>query len=87
MSDVIKKVCLKGWFTRHQICRQNLLLKETCRTQKIRPDFLFWPPFLGREMQPVNCLPPRTIVFRKIIFRDCPINHSLSNEVVGQTMI
>ena len=22
-----KKVCLKGWFTRHQICRQDLLVK------------------------------------------------------------
>ena len=27
-SDVIKKVYLKGWFTRHQICRQDLLVEK-----------------------------------------------------------
>ena len=26
-SDVMKKVYLKGWFTRHQISRQDLLVK------------------------------------------------------------
>ena len=37
---------------------------------------------LDRGMQRVNWLPPRTIVarvFLKIIFRGCPIIHSLSN--------
>ena len=26
-SDMMKKGYLKGWFTRHQICRQDLLVK------------------------------------------------------------
>ena len=27
-SDVMKKVYLKGWFTRDQICRQDLLVEK-----------------------------------------------------------
>ena len=30
---------IKGWFTRPQICWQDFV-KQTCRTQKIRPDLL-----------------------------------------------
>ena len=43
---------------------------------------------LDRGMQRVNWLPPRTIVarvFLKIIFRACPIIHSLSRSNVGET--
>ena len=49
-SDVMKRVYLKAWFTRHQICRQDLLVKYTCQTQKIRPDFFYFGlPFTQRK--------------------------------------
>ena len=45
---------------------------------------------LDRGMQRVNWLPPRTIVVRvflKIIFRGCPIIHSLSNGTMLERLV
>ena len=45
---------------------------------------------LDRGMQRVNWLPPRTIVahvFLKIIFRGCPIIHSLSNGAMLERLV
>ena len=44
---------VNGWLTRHQICCQDFV-KQACQTQKIRPDFLFWPDLLDKGMQPIN---------------------------------
>ena len=45
---------------------------------------------LDRGMQRVNWLPPRSIgarVFLKIIFRGCPIIHSLSNGAMLERLV
>ena len=45
---------------------------------------------LDRGMQRVNWLPPKTIVahvFLKIIFRGCPIIHSLSNGAMLERLV
>ena len=86
-SDVMKKVYLKDWFTRHQIRRQEILVKETCRTQKIPPDFFYFGlPFRQRGATCKLAASEDYRVFHKIIFRNCPIIYSLSNEFVGETM-
>ena len=68
-SNVMKKVYLKGWFTHHQICCQDLLVS---RTQKIQPDFFILASLLDRWVQHVNWLPPRTIAVQ--LFLVSPTN-------------
>ena len=55
--------------------------------KKIQPNFIFWPPFRQRN---ATCkflaATEDYYVLHKIIFRGCPIIHSLSNAVVGETM-
>ena len=82
-----KVLQLKGWFTRHQICRQDLLAKQPCRTQKIRPFFYFVHPFRQWNATCKLAAIEDYRVFIKIIFRGCPIIHSLSNGVVGELSI
>ena len=68
-SNVMKKVYLKGWFTHHQICCQDLLVSQT---QKIQPDFFILASLLDRGVQHVNWLPPRTIAVQ--LFLVSPTN-------------
>ena len=52
--------------------------------------FFILASLLDRGMQRVNWLPPRTIVarvFLKIIFRGCPIIHSLSNGAMLERLV
>ena len=52
--------------------------------------FFILASLLDRGMQRVNWLPPRTIVarvFLKIIFRGCPIIHSLSNGAMLERVV
>ena len=61
-----KKVYLKGWFTRHQICHQDLLvLKVNLSNTKNLAWFLILASLLDRGMQRVNFWMPwlRTIVW------------------------
>ena len=76
-------------FTRHQIRRQDLLVKKLVEHKKSRLIFIL-ASLLDRGMQRVNWLPPRTIVahvFLKIIFRGCPIIHSLSNGAMLERLV
>ena len=52
--------------------------------------FFILASLLDRGIQRVNWLPPRTIVarvFLKIIFRGCPIIHSLSNGAMLERLV
>ena len=51
--------------------------------------FFILASLLDRGMQRVNLLPPRTIVarvFLKIIFRSCPIIHSLNGAMLERVV-
>ena len=79
-----EKVCLKGWFR-----RQDLLVTKLVEHKKFGLIFIL-ASLLDRGMQRVNWLPPRTIVahvFLKIIFRGCPIIHSLSNGAMLKRLV
>ena len=79
------KVYLQGWFTRHQICHQDLLALKVNLSNPAW--FLILASLLNRGMQRVNFwLPLRLSWLNNIIFRGCPIIHSLSNGLVGETM-
>ena len=49
--------------------------------------FLFWPPFIQRNATCKLAATEDYRVFHKIIFRGCPIIHSLSNGVVRELPI
>ena len=68
-----KKVYFKkDWFTRHQICSQDLLVEKWCKLVEHKKSGLIFEDYS---------------VFHKTIFRGCPIIHSLSNGVVWELWI
>ena len=73
----VSKVYLKGWFTRHYICHQDLLVLRVNLSNTKNPAwFVILASLLDRGIQRVNWMPPRTIVarvFLKSIFRGYPI--------------
>ena len=82
-----KKICLKGWFTCHQICRQDLLYSKLVEHRNSVLIFYFGLPFRQRNETCKLAATEDYRVFHKIIFRGgCPVIHSLSNGVVGETV-
>ena len=74
---------LKGWFTCQQICHQDLLV-EHYKSGLISH---FGLPFRQRNATCKFLAAPEDYrVLHKSTFRGCPIIHSLSNGVVGETM-
>ena len=86
------------WFgsTRHELSLARSLALRARRSNdratrsKARLVSKSMASLLDRGMQRVNWLPPRTIVarvFLKIIFRGCPIIHSLSNGAMLERLV
>ena len=87
-------VMRKSMFTRLVYTPPDSSPRFTCKVTlpntKIPAWFFILASLLDRGMQRVNWLPPRTIVahvFLKIIFRGCPIIHSLSNGAVLERLV
>ena len=74
---------LKGWFTCQQICHQDLLVEH----YKSGLISYFGLPFRQRNATCKFLAAPEDYrVLHQSTFRGCPIIHSLSNGVVGETM-
>ena len=82
----------KSMFKRLVYTPPDLSPRFTCKVNLSKTKNPAWffirASLLDRGMERVHWLPPRTIyrLIHKIIFRGCPIIHSLSNEVVGETV-
>ena len=82
-----KNIYLKGWFTRHQSCRQDLVVKvNLSNTKNPAWFFYFGLPFRQRNATCKLTATEDYRVFHKIMFLGSLIIYSLSNGVVGETM-
>ena len=90
----LRRAMRKNMFKRLVYTPQDSSPRFTCKVNlsntKNKAGFFILASLLDRGMQRVNWLPPRTIVarvFLKIIFRACPIIHSLSNGAMLERLV
>ena len=88
--DVLRKSMFKRLVYTPQDSSPRFTCKLNLSNTKNQAGFFILASLLDRGMQRVNWLPPRTIVarvFLKIIFRGCPIIHSLSNGALLERLV